>query len=237
MWRGKGGEVHSLTRLKFLGLIIVVGFGILMSLLVCQNFKYFLTTTVRYQSVARISSKVSRGRGDASMVLLRKPSSIHYNNSLQASKPSIESRFRSILTKRGIIYGCTALIVLLLLSLIITGIPDGTNVSSNWSSNIDELPHNPIPSTLPAITDVIHDPDFDSSKNPETHIPPTYSSALQDAKLSKDGLPLISTQNNGRIVLLTGATGPGNFEKVEGFYSKVVSNRLDYAKAHGTAFP
>src|SRR5271154_954675 len=116
------------------------------------------------------------------MVQLRKPSSIHYSNSLQPSKPNIESRLRSISTRRGVVYGCTALIVLLLLSLMITSIPNGKDLSSNWTPNIEDLSQNPMPSTVPAITDVIHDPEFDSSKTHETHIPLTYSSPLQDAK-------------------------------------------------------
>ena len=168
------------------------------------------------------------------MVQYRKPSSITYSNHLQTTKVSLESRLRSMFSKRGIVYGCTALIILLLFSLMITGIPDRTDASSIRASNGDEFPQTSIPTTPAAIHDVIHDPDFDTMETThETHIPPP-SPAIQGNQLTKDGFPLISTQNNGRVVLLTGATGPGNFGEAEGFYSKTVNNRLEYVNAHGT---
>lgn len=138
-----------------------------------------------------------------------------------------------MLTKRGIVYGCTALIILLFLSLVITGIPDTSGVAAILPSIIDD----PIPKPLP-----INSPPTKQRptyENPDElpSTPPPHGEEEKPAdhygKHTKEGLPLISTNNGGKVVLLTGATGPGNFDEIEGFYSKIVNNRFDYANAHG----
>lgn len=159
---------------------------------------------------------------------LRKPSSITYG----PPTASIESRFRGLFTKWGVVYGCTVLIILLFLSLAITGVPDTSEVSSIWPSMTDY----PIPKPLP-----IKPPTKGQHGTPENPdefpslppLPPEEENHPDHyGKQTKEGLPLISTNNGGKVVLLTGATGPGNFDAVEGFYSKIVNNRLDYANLH-----
>src|SRR5579859_706182 len=50
-------------------------------------------------------------------------------------------------------------------------------------------------------------------------------------------LPLISTHGDGKVVLLTGTTGPGHFQGVQDFYSKIIDNRLNHSKTHGPTHP
>ena len=162
------------------------------------------------------------------MVQLRKPSSITYD----PPTISIESRLRGMFTKRGIVYGCTALIILMVLSFVITGMPDTSGVSSIWPLVTDDRIPKPLPINPPT------DGQPNTHENPDeftpTPAPPEdINPAHHYGEHTIDGLPLISTNNTGKVVLLTGATGLGNFEAVEGFYSKIVNNRLDYANAHG----
>jgi len=135
-------------------------------------------------------------------------------------------------TKRGIVYGCTALIILMVLSFVITGMPDTSGVSSIWPLVTDDRIPKPLPMNPPT------DGQPNTHENPDeftpTPAPPEdINPAHHYGEHTIDGLPLISTNNTGKVVLLTGATGLGNFEAVEGFYSKIVNNRLDYANAHG----
>ena len=60
----------------------------------------------------------------------------------------------------------------------------------------------------------------------------TFSPA-QEHMNSKARMPVFSTRNNGKVVLLTGATGPGHFSNVSEFFAKITNNRLDYVNAHG----
>jgi hypothetical protein len=81
---------------------------------------------------------------------------------------------------------------------------------------------------------VINDPEFDSGNFHEPNIPPPLQDYNPTSEgFTKDGFPLISTENNGRVVLLTGVIGPGNFREVDNFYSEIVNNRLEYANHHG----
>ena len=162
------------------------------------------------------------------MAQLRKPSSITYG----PPTVSIESRFRGLLTKKGVVYGCTAIIILLFLSLVITGVPDTSEVSSIWPSMTDHHIPKPLPTNPPTKDqhDTHENPDVFPSPPP---LPPEEEKhADHYGNHTKEGFPLISTNNGGKVVLLTGATGPGNFDTVEGFYSKIVNNRLDYANVH-----
>src|SRR5271154_700102 len=130
----------------------------------------------------------------------RKPSSTTYSTSILSSRQALESRF---LSKRGVVYGCTTLILLLLFSFIIN---DGT---SKWVPKPLKEPFESLPTPSGVITDIIPlltPPKEDSQPPPQPLAPSTTD---QNERLSKDGLPLISTRNEGRVVLLTGATGPG----------------------------
>ena len=120
---------------------------------------------------------------------------------------------------------------------MLTGTPDATGgVSVSPSTTGDRIPK-PLLKTPPAKGHAGTNENLDQfpSTNPSEHGgKPTNRGDVQH---TKDGLPLISTRNGGKVVLLTGATGPGHFEAVEGFYSKIVNNRLDYANTHGFVIP
>ena len=184
------------------------------------------------------------------MAHFRKPSA----SGLSYSPPQgnfSEGRLRLLLTKRGIVYGATALFLLVLLSLMITGVPDAKEVGSLWSTTQDDAAKSdPI---LP-LDDVVLPPHIQhddsqfqtsitSSITTSTAVPvgtahltpPTHH--LQDEKHTEDGFPLISTHNNGKLVILTGATGRGNFFEIPDFYPQIVKNRLDYVNHHGIPTP
>jgi hypothetical protein len=162
-----------------------------------------------------------------------------------------EGRLRLLLTKRGIVYGGTALFLLVLLSLMITGVPDAKEVGSLWSSTQDDAIHSdPI---LP-LDDVVLPPHIQhddsrfqtsitSSVTTSTAVPvgtahlTPPAQHLQDEKHTEDGFPLISTHNSGKLVILTGATGRGNFFEIPDFYPQIVKNRLDYVNHHGIPTP
>src|SRR5436305_2831245 len=132
----------------------------------------------------------------------------HSSTSMQVSRPGFESR---LFSKRGVVYGCTALIILLLFSFIIT------DRTSQWTSKPFDEPL-PLVSTPPIMNDIIpaiipspHPPPNGESAQLSPHSHHTSSARpvpeQQREGLTKDGLPLISTRNKGRVVLLTGATG------------------------------
>ena len=159
-----------------------------------------------------------------------------------------EGRWR-LLTKRGAVYGGTAVILLVLLSVMVTGVPNSKAVGSIWSSTSHAADSDPTKSILP-LNDVLPPIQWDGDSQRQTtstssstsstvvpvataHLPPP-THHLQDEKHTEDGFPLISTHNNGKLVLLTGATGRGNFFEIPDFYPQIVKNRLDYATYHGT---
>ena len=161
-----------------------------------------------------------------------------------------EGRLRLLLTKRGIVYGSTVLFLLVLLSLMITGVPDTKEVGSLWSSTQQGAANSGRTTSIQPLDDVVLPPHIQhddsrfqtsitSSVTTSTSVPvgtahltpPTHH--LQDDKHTEDGFPLISTHNNGKLVILTGATGRGNFFEIPDFYPQIVKNRLDYVNHHG----
>jgi hypothetical protein len=54
-------------------------------------------------------------------------------------------------------------------------------------------------------------------------------------RVNADGLPIVATGRNGKVVMLTGASGPGHFSSVPEFYNRVIQNRMEYAAVHGTS--
>jgi hypothetical protein len=160
------------------------------------------------------------------MAQLRKPSSMVQYTPLQIASASIESRIRPLFTRRGIVYSCSTLFILLLFSVTLIGLPDGgAMMASSWTSRGDETP---LWITPVSPLNHIRPPNIHNSFLP--HPPPQSLNGLDE----QERIPLISTNNNGTVVMLTGATGPGHFARVPDFFSKVVNNRLDYANAHGS---
>lgn len=176
------------------------------------------------------------------MVQFRKPSSMTYNYTpLQSVRTSIQTRLHALSTKRRIVYGCVGLLILFIFSFMIMGFPDGSSVSSVWTPKVDDTTLTP----FPPMDDNSSDSDIglgseyphEHSPQPPSSPPPSAlsrpTSSYPDETHTAEGFPLIQTRNNGKVVLLTGAMGSGNFEEVPDFYAKVVSNRADYARAHG----
>ena len=171
------------------------------------------------------------------MVQPRKPSSFTYPTYvLHSAKVNIDSRLRVMLTKRSVVYICTALVILLLLSFIATGLPDPTGVLSQWTPKTEHADPFDLTPILDPVVDGPNHLDLESNlglNEPISATPPSPPPPFQDVNKTEDGFPLISTNNKSKVVLLAGATGRGNFWDVADFYSKVVSNRLDYINAHG----
>ena len=151
-------------------------------------------------------------------------------------------------------YGGTALFLLVLLSLMVTGVPDTKEVGSLWSSTQHDATNSDPTTSIQPLDDVVLPPHIQhddsrfqtsitSSVTTSTPVPvgtahltpPTHHS--QGEKHTEDGFPLISTHNNGKLVILTGATGRGNFFEIPDFYPQIVKNRLDYVNHHGTPTP
>ena len=183
------------------------------------------------------------------MVRFRKPSASGLLYSPLQGNPSEGRQVRLLLTKRGIVYVGTAVVLLVLLSLIVTGVPDAKEVGSLWGSKDHDASSDP--TILPLDDDVLPPIQHDDSRPPtgstssvttsSTVVPigtaylPPSTHHFPDEKHTEDGFPLISTHNNGKLVILTGATGRGNFFEIPDFYPQVVKNRLDYVNHHGTA--
>ena len=169
-------------------------------------------------------------KGDLRRVIQpRKPSGTTYT-----SPPTVglASRMRPLLTRTGIAYTCTGILGLVILSLMWSGTHEGTRVLSQWSPMASETLKTPI--TTSTITELNNDasPDLVEYTNldpPGTSIPAPQGQKPQPV----GGLPIISTKNNGTLVLLTGASGLGHFRGVEEFYTKITANRLEYANVHG----
>ena len=181
------------------------------------------------------------------MTYFRKPSASGLLYSALPANFSESGRLRLLFTKRGIVYTGTALFLLVSLSLLLMGVPDARDMSSRWTSNQDFKPGTT--SILP-LDDVVLPPiqHDDSGTQTSTTSSDTTSTTivaelppathhLADEKHTEDGFPLISTRNNGKLVLLTGATGPGNFFEIPNFYPIIMQNRLDYANHHGNLLP
>jgi len=184
------------------------------------------------------------------MASFRKPSTMYSALPTNLS----EGRLRLLFTKRGITYTGTAVLFLILLSLSMTGVPDTKDLDSLQTSHHAEAepPTNILPfgdSDVGLLPPIQHDdsrllPSTTSAKTtttssvvaPTAQLPPP-SHRLGEEKHTEDGFPLLSTQNNGKLVILTGATGKGNFFEIPNFYSNVVQNRLDYVNHHGTYPP
>jgi hypothetical protein len=144
------------------------------------------------------------------------------------------SRMRPLLSRNGIAYTCTAVLGLVILSIVFSGSPEGSGALSPWSPTTSKTPVTP--TILSSITELHKDdsqgPVLQSDKldTPGTSMPTTQEQTAQIG----GGLPIISTNNNGSVVLLTGAAGLGNFRDVQDFYNKITTNRLEYANSHGT---
>jgi hypothetical protein len=176
------------------------------------------------------------------MTYFRKPSASGLLYSALRANFSESGRLRLLFTKRGIVYTGTAVFLLVMLSLLLMGVPDARDMSSRWTSNQDFKPTTSIPPLDDVVLPPIQNDDSGtqtsatSSETTSTTIVaelPPAAHHLADEKHTEDGFPLISTRNNGKLVLLTGATGPGNFFEIPNFYPIIMQNRLDYANHHG----
>ena len=164
-----------------------------------------------------------------------------------------EGRFHRVvfLTKRGIVYGGTVALVLMLLSLMATGMPDAKDAGNTWRTSVGGA--NAVPTTTIStppleanrLPPIHHDSEHQISTTSPTTLPSSTTTPVAaspplsppihrpDVKHTEEGFPLISTHNNGKLVLLTGATGRGNFFEIPDFYSLIINNRLEYANRHG----
>ena len=152
---------------------------------------------------------------------------------------------RMLLTRSAVVYSCTGLFFLLVFSLFLNGTPDTAGVLSTWTakSESDSRPGTET-SVIVEVTnknaETQSSNDLDtplptSNQAPPLPLPPPY---VKDTVTLNQQNPkefeLVSTKNKGKVVLLTGATGPGHFRQVDDFHNKVRSNRLEYAQRHGT---
>jgi hypothetical protein len=140
--------------------------------------------------------------------------------------------FRRFVTKTTVTWACTALFFLILLSAFYPTLNSGI-IKQEWVEGEDQSsPYmSPSISNISLSDDGRDQIDAHSSNEMDT---PAHLEAPQDQIIStREGIPLVSTGGHGKLVLLTGATGPGNFKDVEDFYGKIIQNRLGYAKAHG----
>jgi len=175
----------------------------------------------------------------------RKPSSKHYNsNYVLTARPfnrsessnayySITGILRPFIAKSTIIWGCTALIILIFLSLLLPKLADSDAILPGWS-NPTRVQGPAAPYSLSSIL-VGGDPrdKADTQSSNEMDTPAQLQTPQDQVMTTNEGIPLVSTGGNGKVVMLTGATGPGHFKDVKEFYGKVMENRMAYAKAHG----
>jgi len=132
------------------------------------------------------------------------------------------------MTKSTLAWGCTALLVFLCFSLVYTNIGDSNSLLSTWNSRGDERPIHPTSSGKQSNDDPRDKADTQSSNEIDT---PGQDDGTMT--VTGEGIPLVSTGGNGKVVMLTGATGPGQFTGIDDFYVKIIQNRLEYAKTHG----
>jgi len=164
--------------------------------------------------------------------LLRKPSSIQYPPPMQKS--------RSILTsKRTLIYGCTTLLLCVVFSLVYNGLPNA-DVLAGWGSRNaagNSLVRGQGWDTFGLSDEEVQDARASQELGMFHTAPPTsHGNNGEDiASGQEQRIPLIETKNGGKVVILTGATGLSHFGAIPDFFSKMTSNRLDYANKHGTA--
>ncbi len=156
---------------------------------------------------------------------------------------------RMLMARSTVVYSCTGLLLLLVFSMFLNRTPNTTGVLSTWTKQ-HGLP-TPVLDTATIVEVTNKHSETQSSNDLDT--PEVKSVALQTNTASPpiDALEhnlekslsqthknpkefeAIATKNNGKLVLLTGATGPGHFQKVENFHQKVTSNRREYANKHG----
>jgi len=168
------------------------------------------------------------------MFQTRKPSSVRYDDSGRATR-SEESNFsllrilRPVLSKTAIAWACTLLLVIVSFSFILNGAPDGSGLSPVWAAKTDDR----LPSMSAGVENgQIQDKEQWQSSN-EMDTPAPLHSGEETVTVTGEGVPLISTNGQGKVVMLTGATGPGYFRAVHDFFNKIFQNRRDYARAHG----
>lgn len=157
---------------------------------------------------------------------------------------------RMLLTRSSVVYSCTGLLLLLIFSMFVNSTPNPSGVLSTWKTQ-HGLPSPVLDSAT--IVEVTHKHSETQSSNdldtPEVHAialqtntaphpvdPPSndLEQTLAQPHQNPKEFESIATKNNGKVVLLTGATGPGHFQKVDNFHHKVTSNRRQYADKHGT---
>lgn len=161
---------------------------------------------------------------------------------------------RTLVTKTAVVYSCTGLLLLLVFSMFLNATPNAPGVLSPWTKGgglaqpISETPLTIIEITNQnAETQSSNDldtplPTSSSAKSaqPSPPLPPAPPPTSDDAQTQtskiQNEFEIIQTKNNGKVVLLTGATGPGHFQQVDDFNHKVISNRREYAYRHGTPF-
>jgi hypothetical protein len=154
---------------------------------------------------------------------------------------------RMMLNKSAVVYSCTGLLLLLVCSMFLNGTPAATGMLSTWTKsgglsgpmletpnivevvnqNAETQSSNDLDTPLP--TSSPHQP----ALVPPSPPPPGKHALTQNQHNTKE-FELTATKNNGKVVLLTGATGLGHFQQVDDFHNKVKSNRLEYVERHGT---
>jgi len=174
------------------------------------------------------------------MVYHRKPSSINYDSPFETLKTDLNSRIRAVLGKRGIVYVVTALFVVLLYTLL--NFPPKASSDAAIEHSLVE----PVSEINAAFHGVLESPSEEherpSGGDNTVVIPQGRNRHATGGKEGKQtssqtnyGFPIVSTRNQGSVVMLTGATGPGHFGEIQDFYTMIVENRMEYAKARGTA--
>jgi len=170
----------------------------------------------------------------------RKPSAINCASPFETLNTDFNSRIRAVFGKRGIVYLVTALLVVLLYTLL--------NFPSEASSDaaIEYSLVEPVSEIKAAFHGVVESPseehDRPSGGDATVVIPEGHNRHATGEKEGKHtssqtsyGFPIVSTRNQGSVVMLTGATGPGHFGEIQDFYAMIVENRMEYANARGTA--
>lgn len=159
-----------------------------------------------------------------------------------------------MLTSKVVVYLATAMLLLMVFSFVVTSTPDRPSVLATWTSrpststpdqqghfvdaqssiNLDTAgaeAHPPRPAAKQSITNTQQTASLPEPVAKSGQLP-TFPESPEISH-ENDGMPTLSTGGNGSVVMVTGATDMIHFPDVSDLYSKITSNRLEYARAHG----
>lgn len=138
---------------------------------------------------------------------------------------NFRSQLRGSLTRRGATVITTTLVILVLLSLMTPRLSREMTLSPVSNAKPNDSDQESLGETNAAkptvISDVVEQPPADPTNSPEKE---NVAGKFQP----------MSTNNHGKLVMLTGSSGASHFRTVQDYFSKVLNNRLDYANSHGT---